>query len=258
MSIKDLPAAARPREKLLAHGAASLADAELLALAAAHRRARAWGCCRLAEAVLSALWRLCSGLLHAGDVRHAARCQGPGPGQARRIGGRGGDGAALSGHSSLAAAAGVRLTGRSVKQYVQLHLARVGLARFSSVLFLDSTTPAAFGHGGDVPRLAGRRLQRVPAGRWFKRALAIERNAGAVILAHNHPSGVAEPSRADEFLTQSLKTALALVDVKVLDHLVVGAGHGRCPSPSGACCETCPSTDWPRRPWPPGLPGGPG
>ena len=56
-----------------------------------------------------------------------------------------------------------------------------------------------------------------------KRALA--RNAGAVILAHNHPSGVAEPSRADEFLTQTLKTALALVDVRVIDHLVVGQGQ---------------------------------
>lgn len=50
---------------------------------------------------------------------------------------------------------------------------------------------------------------------------ALKRNAGSVILAHNHPSGVAEPSRADEFLTRTLKTALALVDVQVLDHLVV-------------------------------------
>jgi DNA repair protein RadC len=49
-------------------------------------------------------------------------------------------------------------------------------------------------------------------------------NAGAVIFAHNHPSGVAEPSRADELLTSALKQALALVDVKVLDHFVVGAG----------------------------------
>ena len=52
-----------------------------------------------------------------------------------------------------------------------------------------------------------------------KRALA--HNAAAVILAHNHPSGVAEPSRADEALTRRLKEALALVDVRVLDHLVV-------------------------------------
>ena len=50
---------------------------------------------------------------------------------------------------------------------------------------------------------------------------ALARNAGAVILAHNPPSGNPEPSRADEFLTQTLKAALALVDVRVLDHLVV-------------------------------------
>ena len=49
----------------------------------------------------------------------------------------------------------------------------------------------------------------------------LARNAAAVVFAHNHPSGVAEPSRADELLTQSLKQALALVDVKVLDHFVV-------------------------------------
>lgn len=54
-----------------------------------------------------------------------------------------------------------------------------------------------------------------------KRALAL--NAGAVIFAHNHPSGLAEPSRADEFLTSTLKSALALVDVRVLDHVVVGS-----------------------------------
>ncbi|EHR72068.1 DNA repair protein radc [Burkholderiales bacterium JOSHI_001] len=56
-----------------------------------------------------------------------------------------------------------------------------------------------------------------------KEALAV--NAGAVLLAHNHPSGSAEPSRADEFLTQTLKTALALVDVRVLDHFVVGGAE---------------------------------
>ena len=58
-----------------------------------------------------------------------------------------------------------------------------------------------------------------------KEALSV--NAAAVILAHNHPSGSVEPSRADEFLTQTLKTALALVDVRVLDHLVV-AGADVC------------------------------
>ncbi len=50
---------------------------------------------------------------------------------------------------------------------------------------------------------------------------ALARNAATIILAHNHPSGVPEPSRADEYLTQTLKSALALVDVRVLDHIVV-------------------------------------
>ncbi len=53
---------------------------------------------------------------------------------------------------------------------------------------------------------------------------ALYHNAAAVIFAHNHPSGLAEPSRADELLTQALKQALALVDVKVLDHFIVGTG----------------------------------
>ena len=52
-----------------------------------------------------------------------------------------------------------------------------------------------------------------------KRALAV--NAASVIFAHNHPSGVAEPSRSDELLTASLKQALGLVDVRVLDHVIV-------------------------------------
>lgn len=56
-----------------------------------------------------------------------------------------------------------------------------------------------------------------------KRALA--HNAAAVILAHNHPSGVAEPSQADELITRRLKEALGLIDIRVLDHLVVGDGH---------------------------------
>ncbi len=54
---------------------------------------------------------------------------------------------------------------------------------------------------------------------------ALARNAAAMIFAHNHPSGVAEPSRADELLTQALKQALALVDIRTLDHFVVAGGH---------------------------------
>ena len=54
---------------------------------------------------------------------------------------------------------------------------------------------------------------------------ALARNAAAMIFAHNHPSGVAEPSRADELLTQALKQALALVDIRTLDHFVVAGGR---------------------------------
>jgi DNA repair protein RadC len=55
--------------------------------------------------------------------------------------------------------------------------------------------------------------------------VALAANAGAAIFAHNHPSGCSEPSRADELLTQNLKAALALVDVKVLDHFVVAGAE---------------------------------
>lgn len=54
---------------------------------------------------------------------------------------------------------------------------------------------------------------------------ALIHNAAAVIFAHNHPSGITEPSRADKLLTQRLKDALALIDVRVLDHLIVGEGN---------------------------------
>ena len=71
-------------------------------------------------------------------------------------------------------------------------------------------------HCGDVLAIA-------EGGEVVKQALAA--NAAAVILAHNHPSGVAEPSQADRQLTQRLKDALALIDVRVLDHFIVGDGE---------------------------------
>ncbi len=54
--------------------------------------------------------------------------------------------------------------------------------------------------------------------------LALKRNSAAVIIAHNHPSGVAEPSQADEMITQRVKEALALVDIRLLDHIIIGDG----------------------------------
>jgi DNA repair protein RadC len=54
---------------------------------------------------------------------------------------------------------------------------------------------------------------------------ALQRNAAAVILCHNHPSGVAEPSQADELITRRLQDSLALIDVRLLDHLIVAGGE---------------------------------
>lgn len=63
--------------------------------------------------------------------------------------------------------------------------------------------------------------------------VVLQRNAGAVIFAHNHPSGVAEPSQADQLLTETLKRALSLIDVKVLDHFIVTRGACVCFSERG-------------------------
>jgi DNA repair protein RadC len=106
----------------------------------------------------------------------------------------------------------------SVKQYLALHMAGLQHEEFA-VLFLDSQHRLI-----ELKTLFRGTLAQtsVYPREVVKEALA--RNAGAVVLAHNHPSGTAEPSRADEFLTQSLKSALQLVDVRVLDHLVVGRG----------------------------------
>ena len=104
----------------------------------------------------------------------------------------------------------------AVRQYLRLFFAGEGREIFG-VLFLDAQHRL----------IAAERLfygtltqASVYPREVVKRALYW--NAGAVILAHNHPSGVAEPSQADQVLTETLKRALALVDVRVLDHFVIG------------------------------------
>ena len=214
MSIKDLPADARPREKLLQHGAATLTDAELLALLL-RTGFKGLGVLQLAQSVIDQFGGY-AGLLHA----QAADLKGiKGLGPAKR--------AELAAVIEMArralaqklAAAPVFDSPQAVKDYLQLHLGSLPHEVFA-VLFLD----------GQHKLLGLERLFTGTLGQTsvyprevVKRALA--RNAGAVILAHNHPSGVAEPSRADEFLTQTLKNALALVDVRVIDHLVIGQGQ---------------------------------
>lgn len=103
------------------------------------------------------------------------------------------------------------------KEFVQLQLANLEHEVFA-VMFLDAQHQLiAFDQmfRGTLARTSVHPREIV------KRALAL--NAGAVVLAHNHPSGAAEPSRADELVTQAVRAALQLVDVRVLDHMVVGS-----------------------------------
>lgn len=106
----------------------------------------------------------------------------------------------------------------AVKQYLQIRLARENQEQFA-VLFLDAqnrllTCEVMF--RGTVTQTAVYPREIV--------VRALEQNAAAVVLAHNHPSGTVQPSRADESLTQTIKAALALVDVRVLDHVIVAPG----------------------------------
>ena len=214
MSIKELPAALRPREKLLAQGPAALADAELLALLL-RTGMKGKGVLALADELLDEFQGF-AGLLHR-QAEDFKRIKGLGP--AKR--------AELTAVLEMARRALAQQLERGpvfdsparVKDFVALQLG--GLPReVFAVLFLDSQHRLIewreLFHGTLTQTSVYPREV-------LRQAMAL--NAGAVILAHNHPSGLAEPSRADEFLTQSLKTALALVDVRVLDHLVVGAGQ---------------------------------
>jgi DNA repair protein RadC len=213
MSLKDLPAEMRPREKLLARGGAALSDVELLALLLRTGLPGA-GVFELAAQVLREFNGF-AGLLHA-DAADLRRIKGLGPAKRAEI-------AAVVEMARRALAqplqtAPVLDAPAKVKDYVALHLGTRTQEVFA-VLFLDAQhrllTLEEMFHGTlGQTSVYPREL--------VKRALAL--NAGAVILAHNHPSGVAEPSRADEYLTQAVRSALQLVDVRVLDHLIVGQG----------------------------------
>jgi len=208
--LKDIPPDARPREKLAALGPGALADVELLALLLRTGLAGE-SVLALAQRVLASSGGL-RGLLHAqpGDL---ARVKGLGPAKRAEIA------AVLElARRALAqelAAQPVFDAPSRVKDYLKLQLAALPHEVFA-VLFLDAQNRLlAF---EDMFRGTLTQTSVYPR-EVVKRAL--ELRAAAVILAHNHPSGAAEPSRADEYLTQTLKSALALVDVRVLDHLVV-------------------------------------
>jgi DNA repair protein RadC len=211
MSFKDLPAALRPREKLLAQGPGALADAELLALLL-RTGLKGVSVLELADQLLQAFGGL-PGLLgaHTTDLE---RVKGLGPAKRAEVA------AVLElARRSLARQLEQRPVfdmPERVKDYLRLQLGGRPHEVFA-VLFLDAQNKLL--RMEEMFRGTLTQTSVYPR-EVVKRALSL--NAAAVVFAHNHPSGAAEPSRADEYLTQTLKSALALVDVRVLDHLVVG------------------------------------
>lgn len=213
MQIKHIPAGLRPREKLLAHGPQALADAELVALML-RTGYKGVPVLQLSQHLLDTFGGV-GGLMGAtaADLR---RVKGLGPAKRAEV-------AALLEIARRSLRHGlaerpVLHSPEEVKEYLALHLAGRPCEVFA-VLFLDvrgcllameEMFHGTLQHTSVYPREVVRRV--------------IAHNAASVILAHNHPSGVAEPSRADELITQALQRALALIDVRVLDHLVVGRG----------------------------------
>ncbi|TAK79900.1 MAG: JAB domain-containing protein [Aquabacterium sp.] len=208
--MKDLPAELRPREKLLAHGAAALADAELLALLL-RTGLPGQGVLLWAQALLDRFGGV-AGLLHAG-LAELKGIKGLGPAKRAEL-------AAVLELSRRVLA--TQLAQRpvfdrpqAVKDYLKLRLAELPHEVFA-VLFLDAQHRLI----ACEEMFRGTLAQTSVHPREVVRR-TLELNAAAVILAHNHPSGVGEPSRADELLTSTLRSALGLVDVRVLDHIVV-------------------------------------
>ena len=213
MAITDWPKEERPRERLLALGAGALSDAELLAVFL-RTGVRGKSAVELGRELLAGAGGL-SGLLRSGGG--AGRVKGLGDAKraqlaallevARRCLGedlRAGD--ALTSPAAVRDYLRLALGSREHEVFVALFLDSQ-----NRVLKTDEMFRGTLGQTSVYPREV------------VKAALAA--NAAAVIFAHNHPSGVAQPSQADELLTRSLKDALALVDVKVLDHFIVAGRH---------------------------------
>jgi DNA repair protein RadC len=214
MPIKDWPAAERPREKLLQRGAAALSDAELLAI---FLRTGVPGktAVDLARDILTRFDGL-RGLLGA---ERKAFCALPGLGEAkftqlqavlelarRHLGETLARGEVLSDPATTRRYLAARL-----RDYPHEVFGCLFLDNRHRVIEFEELFRGTINGASVHPREVVRR--------------ALAHNAAAVILAHNHPSGVAEPSEADRQLTRRLSEALALVDVRVLDHIVIGDGE---------------------------------
>lgn len=208
MAITDWPELERPREKLLALGPATLSDAELLAIFL-RTGIRGKSAVDLARELLVRY----GGLSAVFAAKRTDRLPGLGDAKysqlqavlemARRALGetlRSGD--ALSSPGAVRDFLRLTLAGRDHEVFVCVLLDAQNRVIACEELFRGTLTQTSV-----YPREV------------VKCALA--RNAAAIIFAHNHPSGVAEPSHADQILTQTLKQALALVDIKVLDHFIV-------------------------------------
>jgi len=217
MPLKDLPPDARPREKLLARGPGALSDAELLALLLRTGLAGK-GVLQLAQELLDDATGFggMAGLLHA-TADDLKRIKGLGPAKRAEL-------VAVLELARRAMAEQLKEraaldTPEAVKHYLQLHLGAKKHEVFA-VLFLDSQHRLLA-----LEELFRGTLSQTSV---YPREVvlrALHHHAAAVVLAHNHPSGTVLPSRADEALTQALKAALALVDVRVLDHVIVAPGQ---------------------------------
>lgn len=211
MAIRDWPAAERPRERLAQQGAAALSDAELLAIFL-RVGMRGKSAVDLARELLTSFDGSLS-CLAAASTQELARLPGIGPAKAAQLA------AALElARRALVDPLKARdalASPQAVRDWLRLSLGNLQHEIFIA-LWLDAQNRLI----ASEELFRGTLTQTsVYPREVVKRALA--HNAGAVILAHNHPSGVAEPSRADEVLTSSLKQALALIDVKLLDHFIV-------------------------------------
>jgi DNA repair protein RadC len=213
MSIKHWPSAERPRERLFAAGAAALSEAELLALflRTGTRGRSALDLARELRACFGSLTEL----LHA-DPGRLAGLPGLGPAKAaqlaavtelvrRALGEQISAGDALGSPGAVKAYLRLRLQQRDREVFAALFLDAQNRVLACDELFAGTLTQTSV-----YPREVVRR--------------ALTHNAAAVIFCHNHPSGVSEPSQADESLTRALRRALDLVDVRVLDHIIVGRG----------------------------------
>ena len=213
MSIKDLPSDARPREKLLARGPQALSDVELLAIVLRTGMAGKT-VFQLSQELLGSEGM--AGLLNA-SVASLQTVKGLGPAKQAEL---------LAVFEIARRALSQRLKNRTVfhtpdavKHYLQLQLAHKNHEVFA-VLFLDNQNRMLA-----MEELFRGTLSQTSV---YPREVvmrALHHQAAAVVLSHNHPSGSVQPSRADEHLTQTLKASLALVDVRVLDHIIVGQGQ---------------------------------